>query len=378
MRLLHTSDWHIGKKFEEVDLLPVQAEFCDWIIDVVTREAIDVVLLAGDLFDRATPKAEAVDLVDDVLNRLKSAGVATVAISGNHDSAERLNFGARFMAEADLHIRAERPNLMEIGQPVTITRPSGETVQILPLPYVDPQRVRMPDGMARRHDTALEAVIAEQRSRLVDPARTIVMGHAFVIGGIESDSERPLTIGGTGAIPAHLFDGFGYVALGHLHRPQTVGEEHIVYSGSPMSYSFSEEHAKSVRIVTVADSITSEIIPVEVGRPVVTITDTLENLLTSSAYAKHQDSFVRARLTDPTMQLGIMDRLRERFPHVLNAEQTALTRQGRMTVEEMRASARQTPDQIIDRYIDETFDDLDDFQKSFVTDTVATALRSDD
>lgn len=378
MRLLHTSDWHIGKKFEEVDLLPVQAEFCDWIVDVVSRERIDVVLLAGDIFDRATPKAEAVDLVDNVLNRLKSDGVATVAISGNHDSAERLNFGARFMAEADLHIRAERPNLVEIGQPVTITRPSGETVEILPLPYVDPQRVRMPEGMTRRHDTALEAVIAEQRSRLVDPSRTIVMGHAFVIGGLESDSERPLTIGGTGAIPSHLFDGFGYVALGHLHRPQTVGEAHIVYSGSPMAYSFSEEHAKSVRIVTVADSITSEVIPVDVGRPVVTLTDTLDNLLTSSAYSKHQNSFVRARLTDPTMQLGIMDRLRMRFPHVLSAEQTALTRQGRMTAEELKESSRRTPEQIIDRYLDETFEDLDDFQTSFVRDTVATALRSDD
>ena len=378
MRLLHTSDWHIGKKFEEVDLLPAQAEFCDWIVDFVETERIDVVLLAGDIFDRATPKAEAVDLVDDVLNRFKAAGVATVAISGNHDSAERLNFGARFMAEADLHIRAERPNLVEIGRPVTITRPSGESVEILPLPYVDPQRVRMPEGMPRHHDAALEAVIAEQRSLLRDPSRTIVMGHAFVAGGLESDSERPLTIGGTGLVPAHLFDGFGYVALGHLHRPQVVGDERIVYSGSPMAYSFSEEHGKSVRIVTVADTITSETIPVDVGRPVVTLVDSLENLLRSSAHAKHTNSFVRARLTDPTLQLGVMDKLRSRFPHVLSAEQTSLTRQGRMSADDLKESARTSPDQVVDRYLQETFPDMSEFEKSFVTQNVATALRSQD
>jgi exonuclease SbcD len=378
MRLLHTSDWHIGKKFEEVDLLPAQAEFCDWIVDLVEKERIDVVLLAGDIFDRATPKAEAVDLVDDVLNRFKAAGVATVAISGNHDSAERLSFGARFMAEADLHIRAERPNLVEIGRPVTITRPSGESVEILPLPYVDPQRVRMPEGMPRHHDAALEAVISEQRSLLKDPSRTVVMGHAFVAGGIESDSERPLTIGGTGLVPAHLFDGFGYVALGHLHRPQVVGDERIVYSGSPMAYSFSEEHAKSVRIVTIADTITSETIPVDVGRPVVTLADSLENLLRSSAYAKHTNSFVRARLTDPTLQLGVMDKLRSRFPHVLSAEQTSLTRQGRMSADDLKESARTSPDQVVDRYLEETFPDMSDFEKSFVTENVATALRSED
>lgn len=378
MRLLHTSDWHIGKKFEEVDLLPAQAEFCDWIVDFIAKERIDVVLLAGDIFDRATPKAEAVDLVDDVLNRFKAAGVATVAISGNHDSAERLNFGARFMAEADLHIRAERPNLVEIGRPVTVTRPSGESVEILPLPYVDPQRVRMPEGMPRHHDAALEAVIAEQRSLLKDPSRTIVMGHAFVAGGLESDSERPLTIGGTGLVPAHLFDGFGYVALGHLHRPQVVGDERIVYSGSPMAYSFSEEHAKSVRIVTVADTITSETIAVDVGRPVVTLADSLENLLRSSAYAKYTHSFVRARLTDPTLQLGVMDKLRSRFPHVLSAEQTSLTRQGRMSADDLKESARTSPDQVVDRYLQETFPDMSEFEKSFVTQNVATALRSQD
>lgn len=378
MRLLHTSDWHIGRKFEEVDLLPTQAEFGDWFIDLAVREKIDVVLLAGDIFDRATPKAEAVDLVDEILNRLKSAGIATVAISGNHDSAERLNFGARFMAEADLHIRAERPVISDIGHPVRITRPSGETVEILPLPYLDPQRVIMTDGQDRRHDAVLEAVIEQQRAKLADPRRTIVMGHAFVVGGEGSDSERQLTVGGTGQVPSSLFRDFGYVALGHLHRPQNVGEEHIVYSGSPMSYSFSEEHAKSMRIISVGETITSETVPVEVGRKVVTLSDTLDNLLVSSKYNDHKENFVKVRLTDPDIQIGVMERLRPRFPHILIAEQTCLTQQGQLSAADVRYSSRTTPAEIVERYLEETFTTLDEFQSTFIHDVVTEMVKGDD
>jgi len=376
--LLHTSDWHIGRKFESVDLLPDQATFGDWFTDLAITEKIDAVLLSGDVFDRATPKAEAVELLDDILNRLKLAGIATVMISGNHDSAERLNFGARFMAEANLHIRTERPAISEIGQALRLTRPSGESVEILPLPYLDPQRIRMGEGVERRHDTVLEAVIAEQRPALADPRRTIVMGHAFVVGGEGSDSERQLSVGGTSQVPAGLFKEFGYVALGHLHRPQVVGEEHIVYSGSPLAYSFSEEHGKSVRIVTVGEVVTSEIVPVDVGRPVVTLTDTLDNLLHSSQYATHMDKFIRVRLTDPDVQTGVMERLRARFPHILNAEQTSLTRQGRISADDVRHSSRITPAEIVDRYLDETFTALDDFQSSFVRGVVSATVSGDE
>ena len=378
MRLLHTSDWHIGRKFEEVDLLPAQRQFGDWFVELAISEKIDVVLLAGDIFDRATPKAEAVDLVDDILNRLKSAGIATVAISGNHDSAERLNFGARFMAEADLHIRAERPEIPDIGHPVRITRPSGESIEILPLPYLDPQRVIMTNGLDRRHDTVLGAVIEQQCAKLANPRRTIVMGHAFVVGGQGSDSERQLTVGGTGQVPASLFKDFGYVALGHLHRPQTVGEEHIVYSGSPMAYSFSEEHAKSMRIISVDESITSEIVPVDVGRKVVTLSDTLDNLLVSSKYDDHKESFVKVRLSDPDVQIGVMERLRARFPHILIAEQTCLTQQGQLSGADVRRSSRTTPADIVDRYVEETFPAIDEFQSTLIREIVAAVVGGDD
>lgn len=378
MRLLHTSDWHIGKRFEETDLLAQQALFCDWLVDFVAAEKIDALLLAGDIFDRALPKADAIDLVDEVLNRISATGTAIVAISGNHDSAERLNFGSRFMSGAKVHLRAERPLLQDTGAPVTITRSSdGDSIEILPLPYIDPQRVLMPEGMQRRHDTALEEVIRHHRGSLVDVSRTIVMSHSFVTGGLESDSERPLTVGGTGMVPSSVFDGFGYVALGHLHRPQIVGADHIVYSGSPMSYSFSEEHQKSVRIIETDGAISSHTVDVNVGRKVATITDTLQNMLTSSKYEKHRDSFVRARLADTTLQLGIMDKLRQRFPYIISADQPAVTRQGALSLEEMRNAVPLSPAQIVTRYLDETFDELGEFESGFINQAVDFSLKGD-
>lgn len=378
MRLLHTSDWHIGKRFEETDLIPQQAEFCDWLVDFVKQEQIEVVLLAGDIFDRALPKSDAIDLVDDVFNRLSDAGAALVAISGNHDSAASLNLGSRFMSSGGLTVRTERQTLTDIGAPVTIYgNNKTESVEILPLPYVDPQRVILPSETPKQHSAALEAVLNHHKDSLADISRTIVMSHSFVSGGLESDSERPLTIGGTGMIPASLFNDFGYVALGHLHRPQIVGSDKIVYSGSPMAYSFSEQHQKSVRVIDVANEITSSTIDIPVGRRVATLTDSLDNLLKLPKYEIHSDCFVRARITDSSLQLGVMDRLRQRFPHIIAAEQTALTQQGQLSLEEMRNSARMSPEKIVDRYIEETLEDLDDFRQDLINQSLLATMKGD-
>lgn len=378
MRLLHTSDWHIGKRFEETDLIPQQAEFCDWLVDFVRQEQIDAVLLAGDIFDRALPKSDAIDLVDDVFNRLSDAGATIVAISGNHDSAASLNLGSRFMSSAGLFIRTERQTLTDIGSPVTIYgRNKLDSVEVLPLPYIDPQRVDLPDETPRQHDTALELVLNHHKKSLSDVSRTIAMSHSFVAGGLESDSERPLTVGGTGLVPASLFSEFGYVALGHLHRPQTVGSDRIVYSGSPMAYSFSEQHQKSIRIIEAAKDITSHTVDVNTGRQVVTLKDTLHNLITLSQYEPHINSFVRAQLTDASLQLGVIDSLRQRFPYIIAAEQIALTQQGQISLDEMRTSTRMSPEKIVQRYIEETLDEVDDFRVDLINQALLATLKGD-
>jgi len=379
MRLIHTSDWHFGKRFLESDLLPLQATFCDWLVDLVAEEQIDCVLVSGDVYDRANPKDDAVDLLDDVLHRISSAGASIVIISGNHDSAERLHFGTRFMAGSGLHIRTERRDVTSIGYPATITGRNGDAVEILPLPYLDPERVALESGTIRNHEAVLRAVIDIQTVQLRDPARTIAMSHAFVTGGRTSDSERNLSIGGTGSVSADLFTNFGYVALGHLHRPQVMDEGRLVYSGSPMPYSFSEDHDKSVRLIKVDNNgITSLPIKCSAYRPVVTIEGTLDDLTSSSKFAHHKSSFVRARITDPNFQVGAMDRLRQRFPFVLELEQKSLVAQGLLEAERLQELAKRSEEDVVREYVKETWiDGLDDFEQEFIDGALASVLKGD-
>ena len=379
MRMIHTSDWHFGKRFLETDMLPLQAAFCDWLVDLVKEESIECVLVAGDVYDRANPKDDAVELLDDVLHRISGAGASIVVISGNHDSAERLHFGTRFMTGSGLHIRTERRDVAAIAAPVTVTGLDGTEVEILPLPYLDPERVAMATGEARNHESVLRAVINNQVTQLKDPSRTVAMAHAFVVGGSTSDSERTLSIGGTGAVPADLFRDFGYVALGHLHRPQELGDGRLVYSGSPMAYSFSEDHGKSVRILDVDGAgITPRTVQVTVGRPVVTLEGTLDDIVSSPEFNEHEGSFVRARLTDPNFQVGAMERLRRRFPHALDMEQIALTEQGFLDSERLKEMAKRSEEEVVLGYVEETWPDgLGEFGEQFVAAAVRSTMKED-
>jgi len=380
MRLIHTSDWHFGKRFQETDLIPYQEQFCDWLVDLVRAEKIDGVLISGDLYDRSNPKEDAVDLLDDVLHRISAAGASIVAISGNHDSAERLNFGTRFMKSNGLIISTERREIELIAAPTTLVGRDGTEVEILPLPYLDPQRVAMQEGQKRDHATVLQAVINHQISQLKDPSRTIAMAHAFIAGGTSSKSERDLVVGGTGAVPADLFNPFGYTALGHLHRPQAFKKNRVAYSGSPLAYSFSEEHEKSIRIVEVTDTgITSDALKIDVGRPVVTIRDTFDNLLKPSKYREHINSFVRAEITDKNFKLGAMATLRDKFPYILELEQISMTRQNALDLEKFGDFAKRGEKEVIDAYITESFEDgINDFEKKFITQAIQAVMTGDE
>ena len=379
MRLIHTSDWHFGKRFLDHDMLPLQAIFCDWFVDLVRQESIDCVLVSGDVFDRANPKEDAIRLLDDFLFRIRDAGASIVLISGNHDSAERLNFGAGFMAGSGLHIRAERLEIADIGKPVIVTGKDGDEVEILPLPYLDPERVSHKVGAIRTHESVLRAVIEQKIGQLRNPARAIAMSHSWVTGGTTSDSERNLTVGGTGSVPMDLFDGFGYVALGHLHRPQELSNGRIVYSGTPMPYSFSEDHEKSVRIVSTDGlSITSKTVASTVGRPVATIEETLESILSSSQFKKHEQSFVRVRITDPNFQVGVMERVRARFPFALELAQNSLMVQGQLNAERLQQLSKRSEEEVVHEYTRETWPNgFDTFEQTFVNGAIAAAITGD-
>ncbi|MGK5643127.1 metallophosphoesterase family protein, partial [Streptomyces sp. URMC 126] len=252
MRLLHTSDWHLGRSFHRVGLLDAQRAFLAHLVDTVREREVDAVLVAGDVYDRAVPPLAAVELFDEALHRLAGTGVPVVMISGNHDSARRLGVGAGLLGRAGVHLRTDPA---DCGTPVVLSDAHGD-VAFYGLPYLEPALVRTAlDARGAGHVAVLEAAMDRVRADLAGrPAgtRSVVLAHAFVAGGAASDSERDITVGGVAAVPPEIFDGVDYAALGHLHGCQTITER-VRYSGSPLAYSFSEAgHRKTMWLIDLA------------------------------------------------------------------------------------------------------------------------------
>ncbi|MFI9230142.1 exonuclease SbcCD subunit D [Streptomyces rimosus] len=320
MRFLHTSDWHLGRSFHRVNLLGAQRAFLDHLVETARTENVDAVLVAGDVYDRAVPPLAAVELFDDALHRLAGLGVPTVMISGNHDSARRLGVGSGLMRQAGIHLRTDPA---ACADPVVLRDAHGE-VALYGLPYLEPALVKEEFG-ARRADHAqvLGAAMDRVRDDLAGrPAgtRSVVLAHAFVTGGAPSDSERDITVGGVESVSAAVFDGVDYAALGHLHGCQTITDR-VRYSGSPLAYSFSEEHhRKSMWLVELdaAGAVRAERLDCPVPRPLARVRGRLADLLEDPALARHEEAWVEATLTDAARPHEPMARLAGRFPHILS------------------------------------------------------------
>lgn len=318
MRFLHTSDWHLGRTLHGVDLTAHQAAFCDHLVQVVAEQRVDAVLIAGDVYDRAIPPVESVDLLSTTLRRL--AELTTVVLTpGNHDSAVRLGFGADLLTDRVRILADQR----RIDRPMLLTGPEGERVAVYGLPYLDPDVARhtlATDGavLARSHAAVLGAAMDRVRADLAerDCVRSVVLAHAFVVGGEASESERDIRVGGVDHAPAAVFDGIDYVALGHLHGPQRIAE-HIRYSGSPLAYSFSEaRHAKSTALIELDATGPARVttIPAPVPRRMTDLTGSLDEVLSSTG---HDDDWVRVTVTDPLRPEDLYRRVKTRFPHAL-------------------------------------------------------------
>jgi exonuclease SbcD len=322
MRLLHTSDWHLGRSLHRADLRAAQSAFLDHLVDVARAEKVDAILVAGDVYDRAVPPVDAVELCEDALLRLHDTGARIMLISGNHDSARRLGFGSGLLEKAGVHLRT-RPGAL--ARPVVLEDAHGP-VAVYGVPYLEPDAVRaelppgqdeIPRGHAGVLGHAVACIRADADARGI--ARRVVMAHGWVSGGAASESERDISVGGVGQVPAELFAGFGYVALGHLHGQQTVAPQ-MRYSGSPLPYSFSEaSHRKGSWLVDLDDAGTARVeqVPAPVYRRLSVLRGRLADLLGSAAYGRYEDDFVSVTLTDPSRPEGAMDSLRARFPHVL-------------------------------------------------------------
>jgi exonuclease SbcD len=317
MRLLHTSDWHLGRAFHGVGMLTHQATWVDHLVELVELESVDLVVVSGDVYDRGLPPVDAVALADEAMGRLAATRARVVVSSGNHDSARRLGFGARLIDHAGVHLRTDAAT---VGTPVLLEDAHGP-VAVYAIPYLDPDLTRRAWELpARSHEAALAAAMARVRADLSGRpgTRAVVLAHAFVAGGLPSDSERDISVGGVSVVPLQLFDGIDYVALGHLHGRQTLAQG-VRYSGSPLAYSFSEaRHTKGCWLVDLdADGVHAEFVPAPVPRPLATLTGALDELLADPSYQPHEQSWVHATLTDPVRPRDAMDRLRARFPHAL-------------------------------------------------------------
>jgi exonuclease SbcD len=318
MRILHTSDWHLGRAFHGVGMLTHQAQYVDHLLDVVGQEQVDLVVVAGDVYDRGLPPVDAVALANDAIGRLAASRARVVISSGNHDSARRLGFAADLIDHAGVHLRTDAGT---VGCPVLLEDAHGP-VAVHALPYLDPDLTRRAwDLPARSHEAALSAAMDRVRADLATRpgTRSVVLAHAFVAGGRPSDSERDITVGGVSAVPTTLFDGIDYVALGHLHGRHTLAD-HLRYSGSPLAYSFSEAgHTKGSWLVDLdgAGVRTAVFVEAPVPRPLAVLAGTLAELLAEPTYSVHERSWVHATLTDEVRPRDAMDRLRARFPHAL-------------------------------------------------------------
>ena len=355
MRLLHTSDWHLGRQFHGASLLQEQAAALDRIVALAAEAEVDAVLIAGDLYDRAIPPAEAVQLFNDTLARLSRAGAAVVAIAGNHDSHVRVSIYDPLLSAFGVTIRGD---VRRAAEPVLVTpRRGGAPVAIYPLPYLEPsvdgpllaalgeaahdEAAGTPARLSHQEVTrrALERIRQDRANR--PEQRSVLVAHTFVAGGETSESERELTVGNVDRVSVDTFAGFDYVALGHLHGSQQLDGPRVAYSGTPLPYSFSEQHqTKSVRIIELDAGGTAavEIVPLGVGRPLRTLEGPIEALCSDPRHDDARHAWVRVILTDDDLPLQAMARLRQRFPHVAELRHRP--------AERLRASADQRQQQV--------------------------------
>ncbi len=322
MRLLHTSDWHIGRTLHGTELLAEQEAVLTGLARVVAAESVDAVLVAGDVYDRAVPSADATAVLDRVVGRLLKAGAAVVMTPGNHDSARRLGTFSGLLSAAGLHVRASTGRLDE---PVLLSDEHGD-VAVYGLPFLEPEVARHELGISggRSHEAVVGAAMDRVRSDLFlrPGTRSVVLAHAFVGGGIASDSERDICVGGVDLVPTSVFDGVDYAALGHLHRPQTLYPR-MRYSGSPLAYSFGEAgQQKQAWLVDLGADGLADVRPVPLPTPreLTVLTGTLDELLDDPAHGPVEEHFVSARLTDPIRPVDPMRRLQRRFPHCVHLE----------------------------------------------------------
>ncbi|CAH1589182.1 exonuclease SbcD [Vibrio sp. JCM 19052] len=326
MKFIHTSDWHLGRQFHNVSLLDDQQAVLDQLIQYIENNPVDAVVVAGDIYDRSVPPTIAIELLNKVVKRIcGELNTPMILISGNHDGAERLGFGSEQMKNAGLHIIS---NFEDMLTPVVIETESAGQVAFYGMPYNDPEQVRFAyQEPVSTHDQA-HKLLAEKITEQFQPEqRNVLVSHCFVDGAIESESERPLSIGGSDRVSHEHFLNFDYVALGHLHQPQKKGEEYIRYSGSLMKYSFGEQNQKKGFTLVEIDQngfVSAEHIDLAAPHEMRIVEGELEQVIEQGKTDPKNEDYLLVRLMDKHAILNPMEKLRTVYPNVLHLEKPGM------------------------------------------------------
>ncbi len=333
MKIIHTGDWHIGKLVHGIHMTEDQKYILKQLVGLIESEKPDVLIIAGDVYDRSVPPVEAVELLDEVLSEIvMKHGTKVIMIAGNHDSPDRVGFASKMLRDNGLYISG---NLNETVSPIIIEDEYGP-VSFYPIPYAEPAYVKelYDNNLIKNHDLAMNAIMEKIDVNLDTEGRNICVTHGYIIGTeflMESESERPLSIGGSDYVSVEYFSPFDYVALGHLHGPQRVKYDHIRYSGSLLKYSFSEANQKkSVTLINMdqdgkVDVELKELTPLKDMR---VIKGKLENLLDKEVYSgTNTDDYIMATITDRGELIDAISKLRAVYPNILRLEKESFDRE---------------------------------------------------
>ncbi|MDC0611002.1 exonuclease SbcCD subunit D [Vibrio sp.] len=329
MKFIHTSDWHLGRQFHNISLVDDQRQVLSQLINYIKTEKVDALVIAGDIYDRAVPPTSAIELLNETVQSIcGECGIPLICIPGNHDSAVRLGFASNQMEASGLHILS---SAQDFNAPVRITDEAGETTCFYGIPYLDPETARDKlNHPFKTHDDIYSFLGEQLREAISTGENNVLIAHCFVDGADESDSERPLSIGGADRVNFQHLTGFDYVALGHLHQPQFRGIETIRYSGSLLKYSFSEQHQnKSVTLVELKAGEPAQLtkLPLTSSHDVRVIEGYLDDIIQTGMTDANAQDYIMVRLLDSHAILEPMEKLRSVYPNVLHLEKPGMLRE---------------------------------------------------
>ncbi|MCL6572419.1 MAG: exonuclease SbcCD subunit D [Bacillus sp. (in: Bacteria)] len=378
MKFIHTADWHLGKLVHGVYMTPNQREALEQFVKIVAEEKPDAVVIAGDLYDRSVPPTDAVELLDEILFKINvELKTPVVAIAGNHDSAERLSFGSSWYKHSQFYLSGK---LSDSFKPVQVNG-----VNFYLVPYAEPGVVRqlLKDDSIHSHQEAMKALIGKMEENINPNEPNVLVGHAFVLGGQTSDSERVLSVGGSGCVGAELFEPFSYTALGHLHSPVAINHNKVKYSGSLLKYSFSEaKQKKSISIIEMDEkgNFTQRFRSLTPTHDMREIEGHLGELLDPHFYEKQRvKDYLKITLLDEGALIDPINKLRQVYPNVLHLdrkiEQTDLKKKNSFNaVQNEKKSELELFEQF---YAEMTTSEFSSDKKEVMADIIGKVLRED-